>query len=570
MCLPRSITNVCPPRLRFGGGRGYRALALWLGLMGTLWSAAASAASPDSTTRPSGYEKARIIPIRNEITEITRDAVDRRVQELRRENVGLVIFELDTPGGALGPTLDICSAIKRMRDQGVRTVAWVNAKAYSAGTIIALATGEIVMAPHATMGDCQPIMITEMGASAVPEELEAKVVSPLLSELRDSARRGGYDLEMIYALIRPDMQMFWVVDGDSGEKRFVDAAGRDRLFGIDTGVDAAESEADDSEDSSRKKSKPARQEPVLDTLSTTSWKYVYEVEGLGKVVQPVVSRRELLTMHTDEALAYGFAVGAVANQSDLATRYNIAGDIVTMHWSWMESSVEWLTSPVVRSVLLILVLLGAYAEFHTPGFGLAGGVAAVALLLYFVPPYIAGTTVTWEIAAAVVGLALLAVEIFLIPGFGVAGITGLILLGIAVVTSYVPEEPGWRGWPHWPTMPMTYTYLYRGLGSMAVALSGSLVGMILLARLLPKMPMVGRIIAPNPTREQITMDDPYDGAASLGDIGLSESLLRPAGKARFGATLVDVVSEGEYIPRGTRVEVVERHGNRVVVRAMGK
>ena len=192
----------------------------------------------------------------------------------------------------------------------------------------------------------------------------------------------------------------------------------------------------------------------------------------------------------------------------------------------------------------------------------------VALVLFLGAPYLAGYTVTWEIAAIVLGVVLLAIEAFAIPGFGVAGISGIILLAVGLIASFMPEEPTFdESWiPSLPTLPMTWKYFRGGLYSLAGGLVGSIVGMVLVAKYFPKVPVAGRIIAPNPDHDAIQIDDPYDGLARLGDIGRTESLLRPAGKARFGARLVDVVSEGEYIQGGTRVVVIERHGNRVVVR----
>ena len=115
---------------------------------------------------------------------------------------------------------------------------------------------------------------------------------------------------------------------------------------------------------------------------------------------------------------------------------------------------------------------------------------------------------------------------------------------------------------------LVLAYLKTGILSLGAGLFGSVVGMILLAIYLPKMPMAGRIISANPDHDAIQIDDPYHGAAQMGDIGVAESLLRPSGKARFGSVLVDVVTEGDHVDADSRIEVVERHGNRVVVRCV--
>jgi membrane-bound serine protease (ClpP class) len=508
---------------------------------------------PDTT-----FDRAYVIPIEGTITDITHDSLKRRVDSIRDQNPRLLIIELDTPGGSLGAALDICNLLKALRDEGIHVYTWVHDEAYSAGTIIGLATDGIVMSSQATIGDCQPIMLTPGGAMPIDEDLGAKATSPLKAELRDSARRDGYDWDMVMALIDPALEIYWVENTDTGERDFVTKEERDRLFGWT---------ADESNGGSGLLGVFQGKKGEKHEESLTEWRYVTSTPAIdGPVRQPVVEgRKELLTMRTPEAIAYGFCLASVSNEAQLGETFHIDGPIERLENTWLESAIEWMASPMVRAVLFLLVLVGAYVEFQTPGFGLGGGVAIVALVLFLGAPYLAGYVVTWEIVAILLGLALLAVEIFVIPGFGIAGISGIILLLVGLVASYAPPEPipspGWL-----PSLPATYDYLRRGLYSLAGGLVGGIAAMVLLAKYMPRLPVAGRLIAPNPVHDAIQIDDPYDGIAKVGDIGRSESDLRPAGKARFGATLVDVVSQGEFIARRTRVEVVERHGNRVVVR----
>ena len=89
---------------------------------------------------------------------------------------------------------------------------------------------------------------------------------------------------------------------------------------------------------------------------------------------------------------------------------------------------------------------------------------------------------------------------------------------------------------------------------------------MLLARYLPGLPAIRGLMPANPTPSEVAIDDPYRGMARVGDPGQAETVLRPGGKARFGSMLVDVVTQGDYIDQGTPIEVIERHGNQVVVR----
>jgi membrane-bound serine protease (ClpP class) len=547
------------PAQRAGLKRFFTATLVAFG-MGALVAAqpADEAPEPPPVERPIGpFEQAYVIPVKGEITDITRGSIERRVEQALEENIPLIVLELDTPGGALGVSLEICAMLKELRDDGLAVYAWVNRDAYSAGTIIGMATDGIYMARNATIGDSQPIMISPGGAMPIPEGIEAKAVSPLLAELRDSARRNGYPWDMVMALIRPEMVLYWVENTETGERRFIEPDERKELFGLSTSATRPADETDATATGPRE-----------GTESRTAWRDVESVPELETVPQPIVDARSLLTMRTPEAIAYGFALGTIHDLDELRAEFNVTGAITRLEITQMERFTAWLASPMVRSVLFLLMLLGAYAEFQTPGLGVPGAVALTALVLFLGAPYLAGYTMTWEIAIIVIGVLLLAVELFVIPGFGVAGILGFILIFAGVILSFIPPEPGRLpgDWFYLPTLPETYDYLRRGLISMTVGLTGALVGMVILARYLPRIPVAGRLVSPNPTHAQVQMDDYYEGKVAVGDVGVVEGSLRPAGKARFGENLLDVVSQGEYITNGQRVQVIERRGNRIVVR----
>lgn len=532
-----------------------------LSVFGHAQSVRSATAPAEAALQEQSFKRAVLIPIQKEITEITLDSIERRLNNLEDGDDTLIVLDLDTPGGALGSTLEICHLLKKRREQGSRIYAWVNAEAYSAGAIIALATDGVVMARNGRIGDCRPIMMSGTGPMAVPEELQPKVMSPLMAELRDSARRNGYDMTMMMSLILQDRDVWWVENRDTGERRFVLTDERNQLFGLASTQPASGSQND--------RDGRAYDGFVADESSTTSWKYVQDSPELGKPRQPVVGDKELLTMTTAEALAYGFAIARVDNEQELAALFNVSGPVESLSLTWMERFVVWLTSPIVRGVLFLLMMLGAYAEFQSPGFGLPGAIALTALVLFLGAPYMAGFTATWEIIAIVLGLILIGVEIIVLPGMGVAGLVGILLLMIGLIASFVPAEPAppnGPDWFQWPDLPQTYDYLQRGLIVVSAGMVASLIGMVLIARYFPRLPIATRLILPNPQRVAIEVEDPYGGVADLGAVGTAASLLRPAGKARFGDRLVDVVSQGDYIEPGAAIQVCERCGNRVVVR----
>jgi membrane-bound serine protease (ClpP class) len=523
-------------------------------------------AKPSASTP---YNKPFVIPIRDEINDVTLKSLERRIDRAVDSGADLIIFDIDTPGGVVYTTLEICTKIKNLRD--VHTVAWINPRAFSAGAIISLACNEIAMSGRSTIGDSQPIMIGAGGATGLPEDIEAKMTSPLVEEVRDSARRNGYDLNLCMAMIHPEMEIFWVRNTETGEQDFVDRAGRDDLFGIaptDAPRRIRKKDAGEEEATVTKRTVYKPGQRVSDSMSQTAWRYVKSVPGLNDIQQPIVSGRLLLTMTQDEAVAFGFARGILNTLDDFRKLYPIDGAFETLDYTWSEHLVAFLSNPLVRGVLFILIMMGAYTEFKSPGLGVPGLVAIVALAVFLGAPYLTGLASIADIIILFAGVALVLVEIFLIPGFGIAGIMGMLLIVAGLLMSFMPAEA--PGPMPWPTFNYRYTLqgLKWGMTVLAGGLFASLVLMALLSKFMPRMPYLGRVVAANPTAADVAPDIVHPFEARVGDEGTAVSQLRPAGKARFGSALVDVVTEGEFVEPNTPVRVVERRGNRVVVRSI--
>ncbi len=537
-----------------------------------------SRAQPPSTQPAGQFNKGVIIPIKDVITDVTLESLRRRIDQGVADGADLIIFEMDTPGGIVSSATKICDHIKGLED--VYTVAWIKPQALSAGAMISVACNEIVVSGRSKFGDCQPIMIGPGGATAVPQDVRAKMTSPILEEFRDSARRNGYDQLLCDAMIRPELEVFWVENTSTGERRFVERHERDELFGI------GETKAPIII-KKHKKVEPKQQpldlggqqavtetvvehEPgqyVSDAESKTDWRHVKSDPILGPIRQPVISELELLTMSQDQTIVFGFARHKLTSRDQLADHFALAAVPQRLGYNWSEKLVAWLTSPLVRGMLLVITLLAAYVEFNSPGVGLPGIVALIGLVIFLGAPYLTGLADVWDIAAVVVGFVLLGVEIFIIPGFGVAGVAGIVLICVGIVASFVgPEMPDQPPF-YWPQLDYTFDAVKTGIWVLVIGMFSTLAGGIWLSRVLHKVPYLGTIVAPNPTAASVAMVDPYSAElARPGQVGVAETTLRPAGKVRFGNVLVDVATEGEFIESDARVEVVERHGNRVVVR----
>ena len=351
----------------------YGLLAAMAALPFLLPTASAAPAGPSATSALAGmpaesapasqppirYSKAALIPIDDEINDVMLESLKRRIAEAQKDGADLLVFEMDTPGGMVTSALKICDTIKGVPQH---TVAWINTKAYSAGAIIAMACNEIIMARRSTIGDAMPIMIGAEGVRAVAEDVKPKINSPLLEELRDSARRNGYSMLLCESMIRPGIQVFWVQNNQTGEKRFVDWSEKDELFGI---------------------AQPGAASQPINIASKTEWTFVTSTPTIPHVRQPVVGSNELLTMSQNEAIAFGFAAPTmVSSVTELANLYGLAMPPERLEVNWSEQLVAWLTAPIIRSGLLIIALLAGYIELNHPGVLLPGLVALAFLALF--------------------------------------------------------------------------------------------------------------------------------------------------------------------------------------------
>lgn len=524
----------------------------WLALVASLVLASTCLiAGPESPRAAGEGGLGAIITLRDEITDISRDSLKRRIDQARQEGATTIILDMNTPGGLVTSSIEIADLLRNL--EGVRTIAWVNNTAHSGGALVACACDEIVMTRSSRIGDSQVIMGGPGGASAIPKELEPKAYTPVIHDFRTSARRNGYSLVLAEAFVIPEREVWWVENTKTGEREFVFKDEKERRI-------------------------PEPSKPLTDASTAdppqTDWALVktyYDVL-LGKEVdarQPVVTDYELLQMSPSEAIAYGFAKAVVSDEAELRERYSLTG-VIRLVPLWSENLALWLTSMYVRGFLLMVIALSAYVEFHTPGVGLAGLTALIALAIFVGAPYLAGLANAMEIILIVLGIALIVLELFVIPGFGVIGFAGLGLVIVGLLATFVPEEPG-RPFPlFFPTLPATVEAVKVAIITLVSAMTASLIGMVILSRYLPRMPVFNRLVPANPTPSEVNIDDPYRGAARVHDFGTTEGPLRPAGKARFGPIIVDVVTQGEYLDSGTAIEVIERRGNRVVVRAAGE
>ncbi|MDP6693721.1 MAG: hypothetical protein QF444_05275, partial [Phycisphaerales bacterium] len=164
-----------------------------------------------------------VITIDGEVDNITASSLKRRLAEAT--DADAIVIELNTPGGGLLPTLEICYELKNNAQPN--TVAWIHPHAFSAGTIIALSCREIIVSPNSTFGDAAPV--TAMGP--IPATERAKIESPILAEVVDSARRNHYDERLVEAFVSVGVELWLLQSVETNEIICVNASEYERIFG---------------------------------------------------------------------------------------------------------------------------------------------------------------------------------------------------------------------------------------------------------------------------------------------------------------------------------------------------
>jgi membrane-bound serine protease (ClpP class) len=224
----------------------------------------------------------------------------------------------------------------------------------------------------------------------------------------------------------------------------------------------------------------------------------------------------------------------------------------TLEITAAERIARWIAR--MASILMIIGLGGLWLEFKTPGFGFFGIAGIICLLLFFFGHHIAGLAGFEDVLIFLLGVALLAVEIFITPGFGIMGISGLLLIFASFISALSERMPG-----SWRPVDFSLETFSIPLLKVTLAFTGSILLVAICGRFLPRTRVFQSL-----TLDEVVPDDVTEQNL-LGLEGIAHSDLRPSGTAYFGTRKIDVVTFGDYIPRQTPVRIVEVHGNRIVV-----
>ncbi len=274
------------------------------------------------------------------------------------------------------------------------------------------------------------------------------------------------------------------------------------------------------------------------------------------VVEGLVDSTKLITLTTKEALHYGIADTALNNLNEVLAYLNLSGaDIVELESNWAEDFVRFINNPIVSSLLIMIGLVGMFTEIKTPGWGLPGTAAIIALALFFGAGYILKIASVLEIIIFVIGVILLLIEIFVIPGFGIFGVLGIVMIVTGLFMGLISDLP-----------IFDFSSISGALVQLASSFLLSGIVIFILSRTLPKTNAWNRMIL----NKGIESSSGYSAIPKvhelLGKKGKAISDLRPAGIAEIEGKRIDVVTEGDYIETGNEVEVIEVRASKVVVK----
>lgn len=280
-------------------------------------------------------------------------------------------------------------------------------------------------------------------------------------------------------------------------------------------------------------------------------------------VEGVSDTGQVLTFTASEAIANGYCEGTAKSIEDVISQLGIEEyELSSYNPSGMDKLIHLLINPMVSGVLIMIIIGGIYFELQSPGIGFALGASVVAALLYFAPLYLEGMAENWELIIFIAGIVLIMVEVFAIPGFGVAGVAGIIAvvtgLTLSLFDNVVFENPEFTG--------EGLTILMKSLSLVLVAMLLGLILSLWATRKLLTSTAFGNLSLKS---EQLTSDG-FIGVETqqmemIGEMGVAHTVLRPSGRVMIQDKLYDAMSEYGFIERGESIKVIRYETGQVYV-----
>jgi len=417
-------------------------------------------------------KKVFLVDITGEIDPRMAPYISRVVSDAENDGAEAIIFKINTFGGRVDAATQIKDAIIGSR---LLTIAFINNRAISAGSLIALSCRKICMVPGSSIGAAT--VVDQSG-----QKQSEKYQSFMRSEMRSTAERNGRRTDIVQGMVDENI-----------------------------------------------------------------------------IVPGINDHNQLITLTSDEAKKYGIADTLVYNLNDCLSAFGLRdAQIIKVSSNWAEDLVGFLNQPLISSILIMLGLVGIFAEIKSPGFGFPVIIGVISLLLFFGSSYILQLASIINIVLFIIGIILLLLEIFVIPGFAITGVIGIILIIGSIFLSLIGNNL-----PFWDSGAVS-----KAIIQLSASLLFAFILIYILAKFLPKSSAFSRLVLSNEEKADQGFVSYPSIKELMGMEGIALTTLRPAGSAEFNGQKYDVVADWEYIPKGNKVKVIRVEGIKVVVKEL--
>jgi len=494
-------------------------------LFGILFGALLLPIYATDLTQGETRKKAVVIPIYGEITLTQSAFVKRAVESAKNQKVDIVIFEIDTPGGA-GDAMSMISVdIDKLGK--IPSVAFIHpggtspiSGAFSAGAYIALSTRRIYMSKGTAIGAAKPILMGAGGAvSELPESIEEKFVSAYREKFAAVAEKNGYPRNLAIKMVDRNWDVYEVKEeGQDGKRRYLTPQEIER-------------ERQDGK------------------------KFVYVSN------EQVIPKGKLLTLSAEKAKEYGIATRIIENRSEIYKDFGIDNPIETQEsFTWSENLAGFLTQPLLQTLLLIIGILGIWISIKTGDFGIFTAISIVAFAVLFFGSYVTGLADSTEMLIVVGGIILILLELFVIPGTSIPAIVGINCVFLGLILMLMPGI----GVPDFSKEPWLAKNLMIAIIQILFAFISSALVFLTIGRYMPGIPFFSKFVLKTELQES---KDLYlkNSHLLISKEGVARTSLRPSGKVEIDGNIWDVVADGAFIENGKKVKVIYVEGSRIVV-----
>lgn len=467
------------------------------------------------------------------INQATWIYVKNALDYYKKNKPAFIILELNTPGGEVFSAQKISDALKEMDTQyGVPVVTFINNWAISAGAMLAYSTRFITLAKDASMGAAEPVLPSQEGGMQTASE---KINSALRT---DFANRAGFfdrNRDIAEAMVDKDIILVWR---------------NNRIVRLD--------------DPEQIRSRGPNQDEII------------------------TSKGKLLTLNAEDLMKYGVADLLLSPvKMDLITEQErnegswSASKMLLFHYPFFEKipnatideyQMDWktrfftlLAHPMVASLLFLGMMLGFYTEINSPGFGLPGSVGVICLVLIMLSSFALDIANVLEVILLLAGIVLIALDLFLIPTFGLLGIAGVVLFLMGLFGMMLPGIENIDFEMDTQTFNAAGEAFFQKLAWLSGTLVLGVILMFVMARYLtPNLATFGRLVLKGEQEGYKSGADPKT-LPQPGSVGEVFATLRPAGKVSIENRIYDAVTSGDFIEKGTPIVVKSLDGSVIVV-----